>query len=103
MKESAVCLVSEEGAYRANMERLMQRMHRDQPPPPSKRVLEVNPEHPVVQALKTLHAKDSADVRLEKYAWLLYDEALITEGSKVKDPLEFARRLNDLLLASMAK
>lgn len=104
LKESAVCLVSEEGAYSANMERLMQRMHRDQPaPPPSKRVLEVNPEHPVVQALKTLHTADAADARLERYAWLLYDEALITEGSKVKDPQDFARRLNELLLASVAK
>jgi molecular chaperone HtpG len=101
LKESAVCLVSEEGGHSANLERLMQRMHRDQAPAASKRVLEVNPQHPVMQAVQALHAKDAADPRLEKFAWLLYDEALIAEGSKVRDPLEFARRLNELLVGSV--
>ncbi len=91
LKESAVCLVSDEAGYSANVERLMQRLHRDQPHPESKRILEVNPEHPVVRAVQGLYAKNAADPRLEQYAWLLYDEALIAEGSKVKDPLEFAR------------
>jgi molecular chaperone HtpG len=35
---------------------------------------------------------------VEKFARLLYDQALITEGSKVKDPLGFAKRLNELLV-----
>jgi molecular chaperone HtpG len=100
LKESAVCLVSEEGAYSANLERMMQRLHRDRPAAEARRVLEVNPEHPVIRAVQALHARDAADARLEKYAWLLYDEALIAEGSKVKDPQEFARRLNELILAS---
>ena len=38
------------------------------------------------------------DARLEAYARLLYDEAVITEGSKVRDPLAFAKRVNELLL-----
>jgi molecular chaperone HtpG len=100
LKESAVCLVSEEGGYSAHVERLMQRLHREQPHAERPRVLEVNPAHAVVRAVQELHAKDANDPRLEKYAWLLYDEALIAEGSKVKDPLEFTRRLNELLLAS---
>jgi molecular chaperone HtpG len=100
LKESAVCLVSDEGAYSAHVERFMQRLHRDQAHPESQRILEVNPDHPVVRAVQVLHSKDAADARLEKYAWLLYDEALITEGSKVRDPQTFARRLNELLLAA---
>ncbi len=102
LKESAVCLVTEEGGYSADVERLMQRLHRDQPHVERPRVLEVNPEHPVVRAVREMHAKDASDARLPQYAWLLYDEALIAEGSKVKDPLEFTRRLNELLLASVA-
>lgn len=43
-------------------------------------------------------ANDKGDLRLEKYARLLFDQAVILEGSKVKDPLVFAQRLNELLL-----
>jgi molecular chaperone HtpG len=98
LKESAVCLVADENAMSASMERLMARMQRDKPMPASKRILEVNPEHPLVQALEKLVAKDTSDARLERYARLLYDQAVIMEGSKVKDPLVFAQRLNELLL-----
>jgi molecular chaperone HtpG len=98
LKESAVCLVADEHAMSASMERLMRQMQRDKPMPASKRILEVNPNHPLVQALEKLLAKDANDARLAKYARLLYDQAVILEGSKVKDPLVFAQRLNELLL-----
>ena len=65
LKDSAVCLVSDEGAPSPHVQRLMQQMHRDLPRPEAKRMLEVNPEHPVVAAMRTLHAKDAADARLE--------------------------------------
>ncbi|MSQ93044.1 MAG: molecular chaperone HtpG [Gemmataceae bacterium] len=98
LKESAVCLVADEHAMSASMERLMARMHRDKPLPASKRILEINPEHPLVQAMEKLFSNDRIDARLEKHARLLYDQAVILEGSKVKDPLTFAQRLNELLL-----
>ncbi|MBI2804634.1 MAG: molecular chaperone HtpG [Planctomycetes bacterium] len=100
LKESAVCLVADEHALSASMERLMQRMQRDRPMPVAKRILEVNPDHPLVQALEKMLADDKNDPRLEKRARLLYDQAVILEGSKVKDPLAFAQRLNELLLGS---
>jgi molecular chaperone HtpG len=103
LKDSAVCLVSDEHAMSASMERLMQRMQRDKPMPAVKRILEVNPEHPFVQAMEKLIAKDKSDARLERYARLLYDQAVILEGSKVKDPLTFAQRLNELLLQDAVK
>jgi molecular chaperone HtpG len=102
LKESAVCLVADEHAMSASMERLMRQMQRDKPMPASKRILELNPNHPLVQALEKLLAKDKVDPRLEKYARLLYDQAVILEGSKVKDPLTFAQRLNELLLKDAA-
>ena len=40
--------------------------------------------------------------RLEKYCRLLYDQALVAEGSRVKDPLQFARALNELLARDAA-
>ena len=103
LKESAVCLVVEEGDISAHMERLLQRMGRDkQTVPAGKRILEVNPEHPVIQSLEKMRARDAANVRLEKMARLLYDQAVITEGSKVKDPLAFAQRLNELIMRETA-
>ncbi len=104
LKESAVCLVSDENAMSASMERLLQRMQRDKAAPgmpAAKRILEINPEHPLVQALEKLLAKDKGDAHLERCARLLYDQAVILEGSKVKDPLAFAQRMNALLLTDV--
>jgi molecular chaperone HtpG len=68
----------------------------------SKRVLELNPAHPAVTGLKALFDKDPADPRLESYGRLLYEQAVIAEGSKLKDPAGFARRVNELLARSLA-
>jgi molecular chaperone HtpG len=98
LKESAACLVADEWAIGPQMARLMERMGRGGEVPPSKRVLELNPSHPAVEVLQRLHAGDAADARLEKYGRLLYDEALIAEGSHVKDPAALARTVNELLV-----
>lgn len=98
LKDSASCLVAEAGGLSAHMERLMARLGRDAEVPAIKRVLEVNGSHAVMQALLRLYEKDASDARLEGYARLLYDQAVIAEGSRVKDPVAFARRINELLL-----
>ena len=59
---------------------------------------ELNGEHPAVLALQQLCEKDSSDPRVESYARLLYDQAVIAEGSKIKDPVAFARVINELLV-----
>jgi molecular chaperone HtpG len=97
LKESAACLVADDYAMGAHMERLMQRLGKGKELPESKRILELNPSHAAVQALRSLLARDAADVRLEKYGRLLYDQAVIAEGSKVKDPVAFAQRINELI------
>jgi molecular chaperone HtpG len=102
LKESAACLVSDEWAMGPQMARLMERMGRGGEVPPSQRVLELNPSHPAVEAVQKLHAKDANDVRLEKYGRLLYDEALIAEGSRVKDPAALARTVNELIAKDAA-
>lgn len=98
LKESAVCLVADEHAMSANMERILSRMQRERNAPASKRILEVNPDHPLTQAMAGLLERDRGDARLEAYARLLFDQAVILEGSKIKSPLTFAQRLNELLL-----
>jgi molecular chaperone HtpG len=48
--------------------------------------------------MQKLFGKDRQGVRIENFARVLYDQAVIAEGSKVKDPLAFARRVNELLV-----
>ncbi|HEX9655321.1 MAG TPA: molecular chaperone HtpG [Bacteroidota bacterium] len=103
LKESASCLVSEEGAIGAHMERLMQRMGQMEQAEHGKRIMELNPEHTVVQSMLALFLKDAADERLENYGRLLYEQAVIAEGSKLSDPSAFARRVNELMVNDLER
>ena len=102
LKESAACLVSDEYAMGAHLERVMQRIGRGNEIPEDKRILEVNPDHPAVVAVQQRFERDAQDARLETYCRILYDEAVIAEGSRVKDPVAFARRINELLAKDAA-
>jgi len=95
LTESAACLVADAHGLSAHMERLMERMGRDAGS--VKRVLELNPTHPTVEAVRQLHQSNAADPRLDLYTRLLYEQAVIAEGSKVADPVAFAKRVNDLI------
>ena len=48
--------------------------------------------------LRDLYEKKADDPRVGAYGRLLYEQAVIAEGSKIKDPAAFARRINDLLI-----
>jgi molecular chaperone HtpG len=96
LTESAACLVTGSYGMSAHMERLMERMGRDAGGG-AKRVLELNPGHPTVEAVRALHEQNAGDPRLDLYARLLYEQAVIAEGSKVSDPVAFAKRVNDLI------
>jgi molecular chaperone HtpG len=102
LKESAVCLVADEGEMGAHLERLMARLGREKDFPVSKKILEVNADHPAIQAMRALHARDATDARLANYCRLLYDQAVIAEGSKVRDPLAFAQSINELVARDAA-
>jgi molecular chaperone HtpG len=90
----------------ANMERLLQKMGRADAMGlggPAPRILELNPDHPAVQALQKLHQADPADPRIAAYGHLLHDEAVLAEGSKLADPNAFAQRINELIAKDAAK
>ena len=97
LTESAACLVADRGAMSAHMERLMARMGRSEEGW-GKRVLELNPSHAAVVSLRDLYEKNPQDARVVDFARILYDQAVIAEGSKVKDPTAFAKRVNELLV-----
>ncbi|MDR1452638.1 MAG: molecular chaperone HtpG [Candidatus Margulisbacteria bacterium] len=61
--------------------------------PEQKKILELNPEHPLI-----LKLQNAAPEKLGGLAKLLYGQAVIADGGKLDDPLDFARQLNELLL-----
>ncbi len=97
LKDSAAVLVADDFGMSAHMERLLHRIGRGDEVRDVKRILEVNPDHSVVQALLAQYAKDAAHPRIDDTARLLLDQAIVAEGSRIKDPAAFARRLNQLL------
>jgi molecular chaperone HtpG len=95
LTDSPVCLVADEGDLDIHMERML-RQHR-QLDELSKRILEVNPRHPLVARLAAQIGKDSASTVISDLAWVLLDQARIIEGETLPDPAAFSRRLSALL------
>ncbi len=68
-----------------------------QPVPHTKRILELNPGHPLVSGLRAAHGGRTDDPALAETAELLYGMALIAEGGEVDDPARFTHLLADRL------
>jgi molecular chaperone HtpG len=98
LKESASCLVSDKDGMSSNMERIMQKLGRMEEEKGADRILELNVEHPVVKTLKAIYDSNTDDPKIDLYTHILYDQAVIAEGSKLKDPAAFAQRINQLLV-----
>ena len=88
LSESPSCLVADENEMGGNMERIMKSMGQDIPD--TKPILEINPKHPLVKKLKTKVDKDLVKV--------LFDQAVLSEGGQIKEPAEFVKRMNKLML-----
>jgi len=95
LTDSAVCLVADEGDLDMHLERLL-KQHR-QLDTMSKRILELNPRHTLIERLAAAVGEVGASDQLSEFAWLLLDQARIVEGEQLPDPPAFARRLAALL------
>jgi molecular chaperone HtpG len=95
LTSSPACLVGETGDLSPQLEELLRRS--GQEVPKVKRVLELNPTHPLVTRLQAFHAAHPADERFTRYAELLYGQAILAEGGTLPDPAGFSRRLAELL------
>jgi len=96
LKESPCCLVSDEGDLDPRMEKLLKSMGQDVPE--HKKILEINPLHPIFDTMLRIFEKDSKDNILKEYTALIFDQALLLEGSKPKDPVLFIKYLSNLML-----
>jgi molecular chaperone HtpG len=95
LEDSPVCLVIPEGGMHAHIERLLRAQ--DQDVPATRRILEVNPNHSLIKHLHELETRDSEKERVADWIELLYDQALVAEGSPVENPGQFAKRLTTLM------
>ena len=95
LTDSTCCLVGESNSISPQLERLLKAMH--QTAPESKRILELNPNHPVVEKMLALCENDANSEQLEQYTNILYGEALLTEGSPLPDPLAFVKSVSALM------
>jgi molecular chaperone HtpG len=101
LKDTACCLVGDEGDLDPQMEKLMKAM--GQNVPQGKRILEINPMHPLFEAMNKLFEKEQKSAVLDGYIQLLYDQALLLEGSKPKDPAAFAGAITRLMVKDAEK
>ena len=99
LKGSPCCLVADEDAPDPAMERLLRSMGKDIPQ--TGRTLELNPAHPLVEAMERLYETDAVDAKLARGIKLLYDQAVLLEGGKLKDPGAFAASLSELMLENI--
>lgn len=98
LTDSACCLVADEHAMGASMERLMRAMNQDVPK--QLRILELNPEHALIKRMQAMLESDAASAKLADYVDLLHGQALLGEGSAPKNPQRFTRLVADLMATS---
>jgi molecular chaperone HtpG len=99
LTDSPACLVTQEGGVAPHIERMLRA--RQLEIPPNRRILEINAEHPIVVGLGALALREPESERVAEYVELLYDQALLAEGSPVDDPAKFARRVSELMVLAL--
>lgn len=95
---SACCLVADEHALNASMERLMRAMNQEVPK--QLRTLELNPDHALVKRMQSMCEENKDNTRLADYVELLYGQALVAEGSAPKNPQRFTQLMADLMASA---
>ena len=95
LKSHPVCL-SSKGPLTIEMEKVLDTMPNAQNVPKAKRVLEINGSHPVFNSLTAAFAAGDTK-KVENYAKLLYDQALLIEGLSVEDPVAFSNAICELM------
>ena len=99
--DSPACLIVPEGGLPPQIERLIRAQGREVPRSP--RILELNLEHPLLKNLQRLEDAAPGGERAQEWMQLIYDQALLAEGSPLDDPSAFAKRLTKLFTTASEK
>lgn len=90
LTDSPACIVVGEHEFGLNMQRMLKAAGHELPQ--QKPVLELNPQHPIIQRLAT---DESAPI--DEWAALLLEQSMLMDGGRLEDPAGFVRRMNRLL------
>ncbi len=93
LKSHPVCL-SSDGGLSIEMEKVLRQMPNGEGLKANK-ILELNPNHPIFEILKTASSED--EEKLKSYTNLLYQQALLIEGLPIEDPVAFTNEICKLM------
>jgi molecular chaperone HtpG len=94
LSDSPSCVVKDANDPMASMAHMFRQMGQEMPE--SAPILEINPDHEIVQKLNGC----ADDSMIDDVAWLLLDQAKMSEGIEIKDPVSFTKRLNRVMAKS---
>ena len=94
LRQSPVCLVADEHGMELNLERILKASGQNVPGNQNKPILEINTQHPLLLKLNEIE-----DQQLDDWAHILFDQALLSAGGQLEDPVNFVHRLNGILLS----
>lgn len=96
LTSSAACLVTDGADLTPQLEQMMKQMGQDVPT--SKRILELNPNHAILEKLHGLFEANPEDTQLDDYAQLVYGQAVLAEGGDLPNPGKFSKLVADLMV-----
>ena len=100
LKNSPCCLVSDETDMGQNMERILKMTN--QSVTKSKRILEVNPDHPICQNILKQFSKNQKNPIIKDWCHILINQALLAEGSEIINPTDYVQKVNKILETASA-
>jgi molecular chaperone HtpG len=99
--DSPACLIVPEGGLPPQIERMLRAQGQKVPKAP--RILELNLEHPLLKNVQRLEESAPGSEKVQEWMRLIYDQALLAEGSPLEDPTAFAKRLTKLFTSASSQ
>jgi molecular chaperone HtpG len=91
LTSSPACLVIDEHDIDPGLQRLLKAA--GQSIPGAKPIMEINPHHPIILKMRN----ENDEQRFSDWAWILFDQSVLSLGEQLENPVRFVNRLNDLL------